>query len=134
MNTGTLKDSGRLNPQSLALGYGLIALFVIEAIIAMSAFLVQRPDPHATLITNSNAVFCRTPFQLGKAIIAADNGDGTRVRQLDCTRPGSGVRAKIIDPNMPLNGPWQVQLIYKDGSRPIMWGYAQDFQSNSNEP
>lgn len=133
-NSRSVQGSGQFIRQTHLLTYGCSALFIIVAINFISAFVAERPDRQPTLITNSGAVLCRTPFQLRKAIIAADSGDGIRVRQLDCTRPGPGVSAELMPPNMPLNGPWQVKLKYSDGVTRNVWGYADDFQPNRDEP
>ncbi len=90
----------------------------------------QVPDNQSDFVTTANAVVCRAPFQLRKAIVAAHAGDGFRVRELECKRPGAGIPARVLSRTIPLNGPWQIQLMDKDGLTPVMWGYAQHFESD----
>ena len=75
------------------------------------------------------AVFCETPFQLRKAIIAADEGEGEQVRQLGCIRSGEGIEAIVTDQIALPFGPWQVRLMSNDAPSLILWGYASDFKS-----
>jgi len=73
----------------------------------------------------------RAPFQLRKAIVAAHGG-----RRISASAnwsahvPGPGIPTRVLSRPIPLNGPWQVQLMNKDGVAPVMWGYAQHFASN----
>ena len=75
------------------------------------------------------AVLCETPFQLRKAIVAAHQGDGEEVRQLDCMRSGEGIQAVVPDQIGPPFGPWQVRLMPEGAPSLVLWGYASDFES-----
>jgi hypothetical protein len=82
-----------------------------------------------TIRTVFGAVLCETPFQLRKAIIAARQGDGERVRQLDCIRSGNGIKTIVPDQIAPPFGPWRVRLMPNNAPSLTLWGYASDFES-----
>jgi hypothetical protein len=46
-------------------------------------------------------VLCETPFQLRKAITAANRGESQRVWQLGCIRTGDGARVILFDQIAP---------------------------------
>ena len=77
-------------------------------------------------------VLCETPFQLGKAITAANRGENQRVWQLRCMRTGEGTTAILSDQIAPPFGPWQVQLMTNGGPPLPMWGYASSFKFNTD--
>jgi hypothetical protein len=77
-------------------------------------------------------VLCETPFQLRKAITAANRGESQRVWQLGCTRAGDGTKAILLDQIAPPFGPWQVQLMTNGGLPLPMWGYASSFKFNTD--
>src|SRR5690348_175518 len=79
------------------------------------------------MLTLSCGVLCATPFQLRKAIVAANRGDHHRVRRLGCVKTGDGVKATLIDQITPPAGPWQVRLMPEGASAVTMWGYASSF-------
>ena len=108
----------------------LVGLFLLPFDRLFWSEDIQIPDNQSEFVTTANAVVCRTPFQLRKAIAAAHADDGFRVRDLECKRPGPGIPARVLSQAIPLNGPWQVQLMHKDGLAPVMWGYAQHFASH----
>lgn len=108
----------------------LVGLFLLPFDRLFWSEDIQVPDNQSDFVTTANAVVCRAPFQLRKAIVAAHVGDGFRVRELECKRPGAGIPARVLSRTIPLNGPWQIQLMDKDGLTPVMWGYAQHFESD----
>jgi hypothetical protein len=108
----------------------LVGLFLLSFGRLFWSEDIQVPDNQSDFVTTANAVVCRAPFQLRKAIVAAHAGDGFRVRELECKRPGAGIPARVLSRTIPLNGPWQIQLMDKDGLTPVMWGYAQHFESD----
>lgn len=78
-------------------------------------------------------VLCETPFQLRKAITAANRGESQRVWQLGCIRTGDGARVILFDQIAPPFGPWKVQLTADGGSSLVLWGYSPSFKVNPNE-
>jgi hypothetical protein len=106
----------------------LVGLFLLHFDRSFWSEDIQILDNQSDFVTTANAVVCRTPFQLRKAIIAAHADDGFRVRELECKRPGAGIAARVLSRTIPLNGPWQIQLMDKDGLTPVMWGHAQHFE------
>ncbi len=84
--------------------------------------------------TVHGAVLCTTPFQLRKAIVAANRDEAQRVWQLGCMRAGRGVKVILSDAIAPPYGPWQVQLVPDDGPNVIMWGYASSFTAYPDKP
>jgi hypothetical protein len=62
----------------------------------------------AEMLTTQGGVFCATPFQLPKAIVAASQDDGQRIRQLGCIRTGSGTKVILFEQTSSPFGPWQV--------------------------
>lgn len=82
--------------------------------------------------TKADAVVCETPFQIRKAIVAMVQDDGDRVRSLACIRPGSGRRVKIIAMPVTKYGPLQIQLISEQGIAATMWGYADQFEADTD--
>jgi len=78
-------------------------------------------------------VLCETPFQLRKAITAANRGESQRVWQLGCMRVGDGTKVVLFDQIAPPFGPWKVQLTADGGSSFVLWGYSSSFKINSDE-
>ena len=78
-------------------------------------------------------VLCETPFQLRKAITAANRGESQRVWQLGCIRTGDGARVILFDQIALPFGPWKVQLTADGGSSLVLWGYSPSFKVNPNE-
>ncbi len=85
------------------------------------------------MLTRHGAVFCTTPFQLRKAIVAASRGEGRHIRQLGCTRTGAGtkamVKAMVFAQSAGPFGPWRVQLAPEGAAPLIVWSYASSFDS-----
>jgi hypothetical protein len=131
-NTSAAGVSGPALPElaKAAAACGLVGLFLLPLDRLFWSEDIQIPDNQSEFVTTANAVVCRTPFQLRKAIAAAHANDGFRVRELECKRPGPGIPARVLSRAIPLNGPWQVQLMHKDVLAPVVWGYAQHFASN----
>jgi hypothetical protein len=122
------RDMSRLVKPAVACT--LVGLFLLPCAGSFWSESIQISGNQSNFVTTANAVVCRAPFQLRKAIVAAHGDDGFRVRELECTRPGPGIPTRVLSRPIPLNGPWQVQLINKDGLAPVMWGYAQHFASD----
>jgi hypothetical protein len=101
-----------------------IAISLIPAVVESSELVLR---------TAFGGVFCATPFQLRKAIIAANADDGARIRQLGCLRTEGGIKAVWIDQIALPYGPWQVRLLPRYGPPNTVWGYASSFQSDSEE-
>ena len=78
-------------------------------------------------------VFCGTPFQLRKAITAANHGESQRVWQLGCMRAGDGTKVILFDQIGPPFGPWKVQLTPDGGSSVVLWGYSSSFKASPDE-
>jgi hypothetical protein len=51
----------------------------------------------AQMRTVFGGVLCETPFQLRKAITAANRGESQRVWQLGCMRAGDGTKVILFD-------------------------------------
>jgi hypothetical protein len=83
--------------------------------------------------TVHGAVLCATPFQLRKAILAAQRDETQRVWQLGCMRTGRGMKAILSDGIAPPYGPWQVRLVPDGGPTLTLWGYASSFRVYSDE-
>ena len=78
-------------------------------------------------------VLCETPFQLRKAITAANRGESQRVWQLGCMRAGDGTKVILFDQIAPPLGPWKVQLTPNGVASVVLWGYSSSFQVNPDE-
>jgi hypothetical protein len=78
-------------------------------------------------------VLCETPFQLRKAITAANRGESQRVWQLGCIRAPDGAKVVLFDQIAPPFGPWKIQLTPDGGSSVVLWGYSSSFKVNSDE-
>jgi hypothetical protein len=101
--------------------------------LAISLMPAEVECSDLVLRTAFGGVFCATPFQLRKAIIAANADDGARIRQLGCLRTEGGIKAVWIDQIALPYGPWQVRLLPRYGPPTTVWGYASSFQSDSEE-
>jgi hypothetical protein len=101
-----------------------IAISLIPAVVESSELVLR---------TAFGGVFCATPFQLRKAISAASNDDGARIRQLGCLRTESGIRAIWLEQIAPPYGPWQVRLLPRHAPPITVWGYASSFETNSEQ-
>jgi hypothetical protein len=87
----------------------------------------------AQMRTVFGGVLCETPFQLRKAITAANRGESQRVWQLGCMRAGDGTKVILFDQIAPPFGPWKVQLTPDGRSSLVLWGYSSSFKINSDE-
>ncbi len=87
----------------------------------------------AEMLTTHGGVFCATPFQLRKAIVAANQDDGRQIRQLGCVRTGSGMKVILFEQTAGPFGPWQVRMIPEGMSPVTMWGYASSFNLDASE-
>jgi hypothetical protein len=105
----------------------------IPITLAITLMPAEVECSELVLRTAFGGVFCATPFQLRKAIIAASNGDGARIRQLECLRTEAGLKAIWIDQIALPYGPWQVRLLPTRAPPITVWGYASSFESNSEE-
>jgi hypothetical protein len=77
-------------------------------------------------------VLCETPFQLRKAITAANRGESEWVWQLGCMRAGDGTKVVLFDQIALPFGPWKVQFTPDGGSSRVLWGYSSSFKVNSD--
>lgn len=82
--------------------------------------------------TKADTVVCETPFQIRKAIVAMVQDDGARIRSLACTRPGAGRRVRVVSMPVTKYGPWEVQLISEQDIAATMWGYADQFEADTD--
>jgi hypothetical protein len=82
--------------------------------------------------TKADAVLCKTPFQIRKAIVAAGQDDSARIRNLLCTRPGARKRVRLVSIPGTKYGPWQIELISDEGLASRWWGYADQFEPDEN--
>jgi hypothetical protein len=103
--------------------------------ITLAIFLTPAAVESSELVltTAFGGVFCATPFQLRKAIIAARNDEGARIRQLECLRAGSRIKAIWLDQIGPPYGPWQVRLLPTHAPPITVWGYASSFETSSEQ-
>jgi len=58
--------------------------------------------------------------------------DGARIRSLACTRPGAGSRVHVVSMPLAEYGPWQIQLISERAPAAPMWGYADQFEAETD--
>jgi hypothetical protein len=113
-------------------------VFLAAAILG-AAWLCLRPIPSMDRITLSystktDAVLCKTPFQIRKAIVAAGQNDSARIWNLACTQPGAGRRVRLVSiPGMKY-GPWPIELISDEGLASRWWGYAEHFERDEHLP
>lgn len=105
----------------------------IPITLAISLMPATVESSELVLRTAFGGVFCATPFQLRKAIIAASADDGARIRQLGCLRTERGIEAAWIDQIALPFGPWQVRLQPRHAAPITVWGYASSFESNSEK-
>lgn len=105
----------------------------IPITLAISLMPAEVECSELVLRTAFGGVFCATPFQLRKAIIAASADDGARIRQLGCLRTERGIEAVWIDQIALPYGPWQVRLLPRHAPPITVWGYASSFESDSEE-
>jgi hypothetical protein len=105
----------------------------IPITLAISLMPAEVECSELVLRTAFGGVFCATPFQLRKAIIAASADDGARIRQLGCLRTGGGIEAVWIDQIALPYGPWQVRLLPSHAPPITVWGYALSFENDSEE-
>jgi hypothetical protein len=94
---------------------------------------LQANAGESQMQTVFGGVLCETPFQLRKAITAANRGESQRVWQLGCMRAGDGTKVILFDQIAPRYGPWKVQLTPDGGSSVVVWGYSSSFKVNSEE-
>ncbi len=113
--------------------FALIAPIPVLIRIALSC-VAPIPDPSGRLITETGTVVCRNPFDLRKAIVAAHQGDGMRLLQLDCKRPGANSPVRALAGSMPLNGPWHIELTDDEGIASKAWAYGQEFRNIRARP
>jgi len=82
--------------------------------------------------TKADAVLCKTPFQIRKAIVAVGQNDSARIRNLACTRPGAGRTARLVSVTGTKYGPWTIELISDEGLASRWWGYADQFEPDED--
>ena len=116
-------------------GFYLVAVIIVAGIIG-AAWLHLRPlrsmDRNtSSYSTKADAVLCKTPFQIRKAIVAAGQDDSARIRNLECTRPGAGKRVRLVSTGTKY-GPWQIELISDEGLASRWWGYADQFEPDED--
>jgi hypothetical protein len=108
-------------------------MYILPIISAFSPIpQVAHTDNHQ-IRTVSGQVLCRTPFQLGKAIIALHLGHEGRIRRLGCMETSDGMKGIIIDQSVPFAGPWQVRLMPEGGPAFTMWAYAWSLRTESGK-
>ena len=83
--------------------------------------------------TKADTVFCETPFQIRKALVAMTQDDGARIRSLACTRPGARKRVRVVSMPATVYGPWEIQLISDQAAAAPMWGYADQFDADPDQ-
>jgi hypothetical protein len=88
------RDRSRLVKPAVACT--LVGLFLLPCAGSFWSESIQISGNQSNFVTTANAVVCRAPFQLRKAIVAAHGDDGFRVRELECTRPGPGIPTRGV--------------------------------------
>lgn len=80
----------------------------------------------------ADAVLCRSPFQLRKAIVAAHQSDSDRVWSLACVVLTAGSKVRLGSMHATKCGPWKIELISDDGPASAWWGYADQFEADED--
>jgi hypothetical protein len=114
----------------------LLGLCLCAAIFG-AAWLHSRPLPSMDRITSSyrtkaDAVLCKTPFQIRKAIVAARQNDSARIWNLACTQPDAGRRVRLVSISVTKYGPWKIELISDEGLASRWWAYADQFEPDKD--
>lgn len=108
-----------------------IRLWLALAVVAAAWVQSEQAEPlHVPTAyrTRANAIVCGTPFQIRKAVVAAAQDDGARIRELACSRPGAGRRAHLVSAPVTRYGPWEIRLVSEEGLAEPLWGYADQFE------
>jgi hypothetical protein len=117
-------------------GFCLVAVIIVTVIIGAAWFhlrpLRSMDRNTSSYSTKADAVLCKTPFQIRKAIVAAGQDDSARIRNLACTRPGAGKRVRLVSIPGTKYGPWQIELISNEGVASRWWGYADQFEPDED--